>query len=325
MEEDLDEISKGERPWLDFVRAFYRGDGKHRGLAPAVVEGEQNIDYPVIDFGTDPESGQPIRVRIGRYGPFLQIGEGGPGNTASIPDDIPPADLTVDRAMSLVRARAAGPRVLGQDPATGQTVYALNGRFGAYVQLGETPEKGTKGEKPRRASLPRSVAEDQVTLGEALRLLDLPRTLGRHPDTGEAVIANAGRFGPYVKHGDEFRSLEADDDVHTVALERALVLLAAPKKARRRQAAAVRTVLRELGAHPDTGKPVQILDGRYGPYVTDGTVNASLPKGTDPASLALADALGLLAARAAAGPARKRAAGKLGHATGARKRVGPAK
>jgi DNA topoisomerase-1 len=313
MEEDLDEISKGERPWLDFVRDFYRGDGTHRGLETAVTRGEQEIDYPLVDVGTD-SAGRPIRVRIGRYGPFLQRGEGGPGNTASIPDDTAPADLTVERAEQMLDAKAAGPRVVGRDPASGQPVYALNGRFGAYVQLGETPEKGSRGHKPKRASLPRGVTADTVDLGLALRLLELPRTLGLHPKSGEPVVANVGRFGPYVKHGDEFRSLEPDDDVHTVTLERALALLAAPKRARRRQAAP-KTVLRELGPHPESGKPVQILDGRYGPYVTDGTVNASLPRNADPGSATLSEAVALLAARAAAGPLRRGTARRARTAT----------
>jgi DNA topoisomerase-1 len=308
MEESLDEISNGERDRTDFIRSFYLGDDHRPGLETEASQGASAADYPVIEIGVDPESGQPIRVRIGRFGPFLQVGEGGPGNTASLPDETAPADLSVEQAMALVRAKAAGPRAVGVDPVTGQTVYAMRGRFGAYVQLGETPEKatkGAKGEKPRRASLPKGVSEEQVTLNEALKLLDLPRTLGTHPETGEPVIANVGRFGPYVKHGDEFRSLEAADDVYAIALDRALQLLAAPKKARRRQAA-TRTVLAELGPHPETGKPVTILDGRYGPYVTDGTTNASLPKNTAPSNVTLAEATGLLAARVAAGPVVKR-------------------
>ena len=318
MEKDLDEISNGERPWVDFVREFYRGDGrKHKGLEGLVREGESQIDYPVIDVGEDSATGQPIRVRIGRFGPFLQLGEGGPGNTASLPDDLPPADLTVEKALDLVRAKAAGPRVLGIDPATGQKVYLANGRFGPYVQLGETPEKAAKGakaEKPRRASLPRGESEAAVTLDQALRWLSLPRDLGVHPDSGQPVQASVGRFGPYVKHGDEFRSLAPTDDVYTMTLERAVALLAEPKQPRRRQAAA-KTVLRELGARED-GRVVKLFEGRYGPYVSDGTTNASVPKGTDPMAISLSEATALLDARAGA-PRRRPAARR----TGARKRA----
>ncbi len=312
MEQDLDEISNGERPQVDFIRSFYFGDGKHEGLEPLVRKASEARDYPVIDVGQDPESSQAIRVRIGKFGPFLQRGDGGPGNTASLPDEMPPADLTVERAVELLNAKAAGPRELGTDTATGLKVYVNNGRFGPYVQLGETPEKAAKGakaEKPRRASLPRGVGEADVTLQTALRLLSLPRELGKHPETGQLIVANNGRFGPYVKHGDEFRSLAPDDDVYTIALERAVALLAEPKQARRRQSAA-KTVLRELGARPDNGAAIKLYEGRYGPYVSDGKTNASLPKGTDPANVGLHEAVELLNARAAAGPAKKAGRGR---------------
>ncbi|RPJ71017.1 MAG: type I DNA topoisomerase [Acidobacteria bacterium] len=307
MEQDLDEISNGERPQVDFIKSFYFGDGKHEGLEALVRKALDARDYPVIDVCEDAGTGQAIRVRIGKFGPFLQRGEGGPGNTASLPDDLPPADLTGEKAVELLNAKAAGPRALGTDPTTGLTVYVNNGRFGPYVQLGETPEKpakGEKAEKPRRASLPKGVAEADLMLEAALRLLSLPRELGRHPETGDLILANNGRFGPYVKHGDEFRSLGPDDDVYTIGLERAVALIAEPKQARRRQSAA-KTVLRELGARPDTGAAIKLYEGRYGPYVSDGKTNASLPKGTDPANVSLNEAVELLNARAAAGPKKK--------------------
>src|SRR5687767_1029236 len=161
MEDVLDEIPRGEREWIDFLRQFYYGDRKHRGLLPAVEHGAEKADYPVLDLGAEPESGEPVRVRIGRFGAFLQLGDGGPGRTASLPEDVAPADLTVDKALELVRAKAEGPRLLGVDPKTGQNVYVMTGRYGAYVQLGETPEpplkkKGQKAapvEKPKRGSL----------------------------------------------------------------------------------------------------------------------------------------------------------------------------
>ena len=215
MEEDLDEISRGEREWLDFIRQFYRGDRHHRGLEDAVKQAEANADYPLIDVGVDAESNDPVRVRIGRYGPFLQLGEGGPGKTASLPPSLAPADLSVEKAMTLIRAKAEGPRLLGVDPRTGMNVYAIHGRFGAYVQLGETPDKGSK-DKPKRASLTGGMTESTVTLDEALKLLALPRELGAHPESQQPIVAGLGRFGPYVKHGDDYRSLSADDDVFTV-------------------------------------------------------------------------------------------------------------
>jgi DNA topoisomerase-1 len=318
MEEDLDEISRGEREWIAFLREFYYGDKKHRGLLPAVADGAEKADYPLLDLGSEPESGEPVRIRIGRFGPFVQVGDGGPGRTASLPDEIAPADLTTDRALELVRAKAEGPRSLGVDSATGQNVYVMNGRFGWYVQLGETPEapakkvKGQVVEKPKRASLQGGMTEDTVTLDEALRLLSLPRVVGLHPDDNEPIVTNFGRFGPYVKHGDEFRSLESEGQVFDISFDDALALLRAPKQSRRRQGAQKKT-LREL---TNDGQTVKLLAGRYGPYVTDGTTNASVPKSINPEQLTWEQAQELLAARRDAGPAPKRGGFKRRAAAG---------
>jgi DNA topoisomerase-1 len=311
MEDDLDEISRGEREWIAFLREFYYGDKKHRGLLPAVNDGAEKADYPVLTLGHDEASGEEVRVRIGRFGPFVQLGDGGPGRTASLPEDVAPADLTVEKAMELVRAKAEGPRLLGEDPATGLNVYVMNGRYGAYVQLGETPE-GKKAAKPKRASLQSGMTESTVTLEEALRLLSLPREVGLHPDDNEPIVTNFGRFGPYVKHGDEFRSLESEDDVFTITFDAALALLRAPKQSRRRQATQ-KKVLRELSG--DSGA-LKLMAGRYGPYVTDGTTNASLPKGTTPEALTYEQALELLAARRDAAPSPRRSAAARRGASG---------
>jgi DNA topoisomerase-1 len=302
MEEDLDEISRGERKWLDFIKEFYRGDRRHRGLEHAVKEAEKRADYPLIDVGVDQESGEAVRVRIGRYGPFLQLGEGGPGKTASLPPTIAPADLTVEKAVALIKAKAEGPRLLGVDPRTGLNVYAIHGRFGAYVQLGETPDKGSK-EKPKRSSLTGGLTESTVTLEDALKLLELPRELGTHPESNQPVVAGLGRFGPYVKHGDEYRSLAPEDDLHTIDLARALQLFSEPKRSGRRTMS--KRVIRQLEA-TDGAAPIQVLEGRYGPYVTDGETNASIPKGLDPATISLQDARGLIEARRGAPPREKR-------------------
>jgi DNA topoisomerase I len=307
MEEMLDQISNGEKDWLDFIRSFYRGDGTHTGLETIVADKGQDIEYPMLEVGEDPETGKMIRVRIGRYGPFLQLGEtADEGPRASIPEDLTLADLSVEKAAALLKAKAEGPKNLGVDPDTGQSVYVMLGRFGPYVQLGETPEKGSK-EKPRRASLGRNFTEETITLPDALKLLSLPRTLGVGED-GEEIVTNVGRFGPYVKHGSEFRSLEPEDDVYTITFDRAKHLLAQPKKSARRQRAAA-TELKALGAHPDSGAAVRILDGRYGPYVTDGTTNASLPKGRAPEAVTMDEAKALLEARAGSAPSKRRGRG----------------
>jgi DNA topoisomerase-1 len=212
-----------------------------------------------------------------------------------------PADLTVAKALALIRAKAEGPRLLGVDPKTGQNVYAIHGRFGAYVQLGETPEKGVK-EKPRRSSLTGGLTESTVMLDDALKLLELPRELGSHPESGQSIVAGLGRFGPYIKHGDDFRSLEAGDDLFTVGLERALALLAQPKRSARQ---AARRVIRTIES-PNGGGALQLLEGRYGPYVTDGEINASIPKGIDPSALTLDEARALIEARRGAPPSERR-------------------
>ncbi len=341
IEKELDQISEGERNWIDFIREFYRGAGPDQlGLEQKVQE-DDNISYPAVDLGVDPASNDPIRVRIGRYGPFVQRGEGGPGNTASIPEDVAPADLSVEQSIELLKAKAEGPRALGTDPVSHKQVYVMTGRFGAYVQLGQTPEKekgsqpiaqktraggaGSKAkiEKPKRASLPRNISESDITFEKALELLSLPREVGKHPDDGEPILANFGRFGPYIKHGDEFRSLVSEDQVFAISLAEAVALLRQPKRGRQRQAA-TRTVLKALGAHPGNGAAVQVLAGRYGPYVTDGTTNASLPKGADPAALSMDEAVALLKAREEAGGSKRAGRGRgasSGRRGGARKKL----
>jgi DNA topoisomerase-1 len=328
MEEDLDEISRGERESKAFLKQFYYGDKKHRGLLPAVEKGADKADYPLLDLGTDAESGDPVRIRIGRFGPFVQVAEGGPGRTASLPDDLAPADLTVEKAMELVRVKAEGPRTIGVDPVSGLNVYAMNGRYGAYVQLGETPDAPAKGakkadkpEKPKRASLQAGMTEATITLPEALKLLSLPRVVGLHPDDNEPITTNFGRFGPYVKHNDEFRSLDSEDDVFNISFDAALALIRAPKQSRRRQAVQ-KKVLKDL-AQGET--KLRVLAGRYGPYVTDGTTNASIPKGSNPEALTFEQAMELLEARRNAAPSAHRAAGRRRTAATARTSSGRAR
>jgi DNA topoisomerase-1 len=318
MEEILDKISNGEKDWLVFLAEFYRGDGKHPGLEHLVEDKGQAIEYPIIELGKDPESDLPVRVRIGRYGPFLQLGsqaDGGP--RASLPEDLAPADLTLEKAIALLKAKAQGPKSLGVDPVSGLHVYIMHGRFGAYVQLGETPED--RDVKPRRASLGRDHTEETITLDVSLKLLSLPRELGLGED-GEAILSNVGRFGPYVKQGTEFRSLEDTDDVYSITLERAKELLAQPKKSGRRQRSEPKE-LKALGKHPASGENVRILDGRYGPYVSDGTTNASVPKGTQVEAVTMASAVELLAAREGMGKKKKPARGRKAAKAPAKKKT----
>jgi len=315
IEENLDEIAKGERERDQFLTTFYNGDGGREwpGLRP-LVENESHIEYPLITLGEHPESGAPVVVRIGKFGPYVQIGQGDDAINASVPDEMPPADFTLATAIELVEARAKGPSSLGDDPASGLPVYVMTGRYGPYVQLGETPEKGST-VKPRRASLTRDDGEGSITLPRALELLSLPRLVGRDPETGEEVTANFGRFGPYVKRGAEFRSLASDAAVFEVTIDDAIELLKQEKPSRR---TAVKNVLRELGTHPASGALVQLIEGRYGPYVSDGTTNASLPKDMSADEIALAGAVDLLGAREGAGKGGRGRQGGARRSGGAR-------
>ncbi len=293
MEEQLDQIAEGDLEWVEHVRDFFRGSNGAGGLETLVEDKEKTIDFPTLSLGSDPESGEDVRVRVGRYGAYLQKGENGNSINANLPQDMPPEDLTLEKALTLLAQKEKGPRVVGEHPDLGEKIYVMIGRYGAYVQIGETPED-KKAPKPKRASLEKNMHPDTITLEESLKLLAFPRELGPHPETGEMVICNKGRFGPYVGHQKDFRSLKKEDDPSTVTLERALELLSQPKGGRGR--GAKKTVLKELGKN-DKGKEIQVLDGRYGPYVSDGKVNATLPKGSDPKDVTLEKALELIDAK----------------------------
>ena len=284
MEQQLDEIAAGELNWQDHLHGFYFGEkAQGSGLEAQIAEQEPKIGFPRIEIGKNPETGQTIVVRVGRYGPYLQQdGENGEKLAASVPDDVPPADLTVAEAVQLLDKASKGAQMLGHHPDDEDPIYLAHGRYGPYVQKGETPERGSKTAKPKRASLPKDVAEEEATLELALKWLSLPRSLGAHPEKGDEVVAASGRFGPYIKCGDDTRSLTAEDDVYSVGLDRALELLAQPK-ARRGQRRAPRQALKDFGE--GEGGNIQLMEGPYGAYLTNGELNASLPKGVDPQKL----------------------------------------
>jgi DNA topoisomerase-1 len=297
MEEDLDDIARGQRESVPWLRRFYFGNGQV-GLRTMVDERVPDIDarsVNTIPLGTDAE-GREIAVRVGRFGPYLSRGEA----TAPVPPDLAPDELTPEVATALLERPPEEGRHLGDDPSTGLPVTVREGRYGPYVQLGE-PEPGSK-QKPKRASLFKTMRPEEVTFEEALALLSLPRAVGVDAD-GVEIVASPGRFGPYLKKGEETRSLSSEDQLLTVTLEEAEALFAQPKRGRGRAAP---EALAELGPHPESGAPVKLLAGRWGPYVTDGTTNASLPKGADPTAVTLEEALRLLQARAEAGPAKKK-------------------
>jgi DNA topoisomerase-1 len=303
MEDELDHIAAGQEETLPWLSRFYFGNGRP-GLKTLVGDRLGVIDAREINsipIGKD-DQGRDIVVRVGRYGPYVQRGE----ETAAIPDGLAPDELTVAKAEELLAAPSSD-RILGTDPETGLAVIAKAGRFGPYVQLGEASSDSKA--KPKTASLFKDMNLETVTLDQALELLRLPRSLGKDPVDGQEVTAQNGRFGPYVKKGDETRSLADESKLLTVTLEDALTLLAQPRQrgGARRAAAGP---LRELGNDPATGAPIVVKDGRFGPYVTDGTTNASLRKGDSVETITTERAAELLADRRAKGPAtpKKRAA-----------------
>jgi DNA topoisomerase-1 len=267
METALDEIAFGERDSLEYLREFYLGED---GLKEQVEHREGAIDAAESRKVALPQLPQDTEIRVGRYGPYLVHRNNGDEPVhASIPEEVAPAELDEQEIRELIELSKRGPEPIGTDPETGLHVYCFVGRYGPYVQLGEQAENG---EKPKRASLPKGMKPRDVDLETALKLLSLPRTLGTHPETGQQIIANNGRFGPYVFHDGEYRSLKKGDDVYTIELPRALELLKEEKKGRGGQ-----RVLRDLGKDPEKNKKVAVYDGKYGPYIKYGTKNISLP------------------------------------------------
>ncbi len=302
MEDELDEVAAGEMSWDAVVSEFYHGAESDPGLSRRLEEGE--VTYPSIPLGPDPETGLEISVKVGRYGPYVRRGEGGKENVASIPDGLAPDELTLQVALELLKAKNADQEPLTADPVTGRPVTLKRGRFGEYLELGQTEEEREKKQKPRRVSLPRGVSAADLTVEMAQKLIQLPRSLGDHPETAEAITTGLGRYGPFLKRGDEFRNLESWEQACDLTREQALEILKQPKPARKRFGAK-KTVLKELGEIEGAAGPVKVLDGRYGPYVTDGKTNATVPKGTDPLEVTPEQAQAMLDAKRNA-PKKKR-------------------
>ena len=320
MEDDLDEIAKGTQESVPWLQQFYFGDAKSlvakktetaktsapltKGLKAMVLDNLEHIDargVNTLPLGLDPE-GRLITIRVGRFGPYLERNE----DRAPIPEDLAPDELTIDRALELLSA-PSGDRELGIDPETQEMIVAKNGRFGPYVQAGEPVGK----ERPRTASLFKSMSVESITLDDALRLLRLPRTVGKDPAGGEEIVARNGRYGPYIQLGTDSRSVESEEQLLSITVEEALAIFAQPKQ--RRFGRAPAAPLKEIGVDPDVDLVITLRQGRFGPYVTDGTYNASLRRGDDPESLTLARAAELLAEKRAAGPpASKRGRGRAG-------------
>jgi DNA topoisomerase-1 len=289
MEDDLDRIAAGDEQRVEWLGRFYFGNGE--GGLQELVSDLGAIDAREIN---SLEIGDGIVLRVGRYGPYVERD----GQRASVPEELAPDELTVEKAEELL-AQPSGDRELGADPETGLQLVARTGRYGPYVT--EVLPEDSK-EKPRTASLFKTMSLDTVTLDDALRLLQLPRVVGVAED-GEEVVARNGRYGPYVQKAKESRSLESEEQLLTISLPEALTVLAQPRQ-RRGQRAATKP-LREIGTDPVGGREIVLKEGRFGPYVTDGETNASLRKGDDPETVTLDRAVELLAERRAKGPTKR--------------------
>lgn len=348
MENDLDRIAGGETERVDWLGGFYFGSEKYRGLRH-VIDNLGDIDARSVNSIAIE---QGVTLRIGKYGPYLEVVDpkAEPDATprrVNIPPDLAPDELTPAKARELIEAPVVTDRVLGVNPENGKNVVAKDGRFGPYVTesdpepeasvdagsvnaaTGEvldapaadtkasaktstktstkTAAKGKKAaEKPRTASLFKSMDPADVDLETALRLLDLPRTVGDDPESGEAILAANGRYGPYLKKGTDTRSLTSEEQIFEIDLAGALELFAQPKYGARRASSA----LKEFDADPDSGKPIRVKDGRFGPYVTDGVTNATIPRGESVEDIDFDRAVQLLADKRAKGPAKKAPAKK---------------
>ncbi|HEY0774405.1 MAG TPA: topoisomerase C-terminal repeat-containing protein, partial [Nocardioidaceae bacterium] len=311
MEDVLDEIASGRRERNAELAEFYFGTGDVEGLHKLVNElGE--ID--ARELATFPIGGEDsgVQLRVGRYGPYIETPD---GKRANVPDDLPPDELTLDKAKELLENPAGAENALGRDPETGHTVVAKNGRYGPYVTE-VLPEDAPKSAKPRTSSLFKTMTLETITLQDALKLLTLPRVVGADPESGEEITAQNGRYGPYLKKGTDSRSIDSEEKLLTITLDEALEIYKQPK-ARGRAAASPG---REIGDDPATGSKITVKSGRFGPYVTDGEYNATLRQGDDEATISLERAAELLAEKRAKGPApKKRGAKKTAKKSGTKK------
>jgi DNA topoisomerase-1 len=310
LEDQLDQVSDGKLKWKKLLADFWRdfsaaiddiGDLRITQVLDTLNEVLGPHIFPPTADGSDPRKcpqcgrGQ-LGLRLGKFGAFI-----GCSNYTAEGDE----KCSYTRPLSAGEGNGAEEtRTLGTDPDTGLAVTIRAGRFGPYLQLGET-NKEKDAEKPKRASIPKNVDRATLTLEHALRLLSLPREIGLHPETGKPIVANFGRFGPYILHDGVYANLESDDEVFTIGLNRAVTVLA-EKKANPRRRFNEPKALKELGEHPDSKAMVKVMSGRYGPYVTDGETNATLPKGSDPQATTLEQAVELLRARAEQGGGKKK-------------------
>jgi len=284
LEDKLDQIARGKYDPVKYLDDYYKGKD---GLKEKVDQREDKIDPQEARVLNLPIEGlNGMQVHVGRYGPYVKGEIDGEEVTTSLPVDLDPGELSAGKIRELMKAEKEGPKSLGNHAETGEPVFLLSGRYGPYVQLGEVTDDN---KKPKRVSLLKGMKPDDVDFDLATSLLELPRSLGEHPETGKVVKAGVGRYGPFVLHDGTFKSLKKDDNVLTVDLDRAVQLLKEKGKGSRGS-----STIAELGNHPETDKPVKVMTGRYGPYLKYGKKNISLPKGTEPEKVSMGDAVQLI-------------------------------
>ena len=312
LEEDLDRIARGEYSRKEWLQKFYFGDDDHRGLHDVANLATEEIDARELNtiHITD-----DIALRVGRYGPFIEVADADTGELRriSLPPDLAPDELTAAKAQELVDAPPVEDRVLGVHPETQREIVVKNGRFGPYVsevipevESDDAPKAKKTAEKAKTASLFKTMEPESIDLDVALKLLSLPREVGADPESGEMITSQNGRYGPYLKKGTDTRSLDSEELIFDIDLVGALQRFSEPKYGGRRQSQALIT----LGEDPVSGKQITVKNGRFGPYVTDGETNVTVPRGIDPESIDQETAERMIAEKRAKGPAPKRGAKK---------------
>lgn len=322
MDEALDEISQGDVEPHEYLQDFFLGGKKGPGLHALVEERKTQIPYPRFEVGNHPETNEPIVVRTGRDGgSFIQLGDQEKKQYANIPDDLAPADLTVEKAIELLGSKSSSSEVLGTHPETGRNLL-LKSRNGFYLEVERTAEEIERKDKPTWISLPSDVNPRQLSQEDLAMICSFPKEIGKHPQTKAPIVFRIGRYGPYIESGAEIRNVEDWRKGGMLTVDEAVEILNQPKGRPQRKAAGP---LLELGELEGCAGPVRVLPGRFGPYVTDGEVNATIPRGVDPTTLSAEQAQNLLSKKREAGPAVPRTGKGAGRATGRSSKAAPAK
>tara|TARA_R100000455_G_C6268637_1_gene124125 strand:- start:631 stop:1959 length:1329 start_codon:yes stop_codon:yes gene_type:complete len=284
LEDKLDAVASGTQDPVKYLEDYYNGEN---GLKAKVDTQEDKIDPQEAKLLDLPLEGmEGIKVAVGRFGPYARMEKDGEEVTTSLPNDMDPSDISSEKLEELIKISEEQDKPIGEDPDSGEPIFLLSGRYGPYVQRGEVTEEN---KKPKRVSLLKGMEPKDVDIDLALKLLELPRPLGDHPEDGKVIKAGVGRYGPFVVHDGKFKSIPKSDSVLDIELDRAVELLAQKSKSKRGS-----NTIKELGDHPETEKPIKVMTGRYGPYIKHGKKNISLPDGEAPEDFTMDKAVALI-------------------------------